>query len=57
MRELTQPVDRAGGLTGARDIGTLGRMIVVRLTRNLALDYGRVVACACSRARRSPRGR
>ena len=27
----------------------------VRLTRNRALDYGRVVSCACRRARRSSR--
>jgi hypothetical protein len=27
----------------------------VRLTRNLALDHGRVCSCACRRARRSAR--
>jgi len=29
-------------------------MTPVLLTRNRALDYGRVVRCACRRARRSP---
>jgi hypothetical protein len=32
-------------------------MIVVYLTRNRALDYQRVISCACSRTRRSSRGR
>jgi hypothetical protein len=31
-------------------------MTVVWLTRNRALDYQRVVTCACPKARRSPRG-
>jgi len=30
-------------------------MTDARLTRNRALDYGRVVCCACPEARRSPR--
>jgi len=30
-------------------------VVRVRLTRNRALDHGRVVSCACPRARRSSR--
>jgi hypothetical protein len=42
-------------LTLASMSGSLMDMATVLLTRNLALDHGRVVDCSCRWARRSQR--
>jgi hypothetical protein len=51
-RFLPPSVQISGGLTPLSGRATLSAMIDVRLVRNRALDYGRVVTCGCLQAQR-----